>query len=88
MIISSNAGIFGNWLQVNLGSFTRVISTIAQGSDPYNEWVESFTVAYTNSTSSLTTIQDENGNKVFCFKNPKTKQLKTLFSLSLQKITF
>ena len=73
MIISSNAGRIGEWLQVDLRSPTLVTGIITQGSGLYNEWVKSFTIASGNSTSSLTTIQNKNGDKVFCFKKNEDK---------------
>ena len=54
----------GEWIQVDLQSPTRVTGVITQGSGRNPQWVRSFNIVYGNSTSTLTTIRDANGDKV------------------------
>ena len=50
------------WLQVDLGSPTRVVGVITQGrpnNDEWEQWVTSYKMLYGNSTSTLEKIQNQ-----------------------------
>ena len=66
------------WIQVDLGSPTRVTGVITQGRpnhDKWEQWVTSYNILYGNSISHLVKIQDQTSSedlvsyKILAFKN-------------------
>ena len=54
----------GQWIEVDLKTHTFVTGVATQGRYDYSQWVTSYKIAYGNSTTTLQTIQDSNGNDV------------------------
>ena len=56
------------WLQVDLGSPTRVVGVITQGrpnTDKWEQWVTSYKILYGNSTLTLEKIQNQDSGADF-----------------------
>ena len=54
----------GAWLQVDLGTPSRIVGVVTQGRANADQWTTSFKIFYGNTTSSLLSVQNSGSDLV------------------------
>ena len=52
------------WLQINLGGQLRVTATTTQGRAPYNQWVKTYKLKFSNDGKNFQTYKEDGKDKV------------------------